>query len=402
MRGIRHARLPLVTILALAFAGLPAEISLATHLPPLNGKIAFTSTGPKDTNIFVMNADGSGRTQMTDDGPFTVTVQPAWSPDGTKIAFSHLAHGFDTHQIVLMNADGSGRTALTSGEVSKTNPAWSPEGEEIAFEGSGDIYVMDADGTDQRNLTNNTVREYSPTWSPDGTRIAFFTDTRGMNGEGTTEIFVMNADGSGRTNITNGAGEDSYPAWSPDGTKIAFNSIAPDGWYDIFVMAPDGSGRTNLTRAPGNEEVPVWSPDGTLIAFNFGALYVMNADGSGGFRHLSDWAYDVDWQAVDVPVPSVTPARSREGRFAVFEVSIPPIGGFVEYAYTARGGRAKRGKDYKRKTGVLRFVPEETVKYLRVKTKEDAADEPTETFFLEVSYPRGPYDSGKARIVDDD
>ena len=155
---------------------------------------------------------------------------------------------------------------LTNDTASDYSPAWSPDGTEIAFESRRDgfyeIYVMDADGSNQTRLTNNTVLDESPAWSPDGTKIAFVSLTAPF-----FDIHVMDADGANRTRLTNdtvpfGSGA---PAWSPDGTKIAFSSYRDDS-VDIYVMDADGSNRTRLTHNGGYWGL-AWSPDGTKIAF---------------------------------------------------------------------------------------------------------------------------------------
>ena len=140
----------------------------AGQFPGTNGKIAYTKNldSCECSNIWVMNADGSGDTQLT----FEVSglnAEPSWSPDGTRIAFTSSRDGND------------------------------------------EVYVMDADGSGQTRLTNSPDTDYSPSWSPDGTRIAF-TSNRDGNGE----VYVMNADGTSPTRVTTTAGGDSFaPAW---------------------------------------------------------------------------------------------------------------------------------------------------------------------------------------------
>ena len=108
-----------------------------------------------------------------------------------------------------------GQTNLTNNAAFDSEPAWSPDGAKIAFiserDGNFEIYVMNANGSGQTNLTNNAAYDSQPAWSPDGAKIAF-TSERDGNGE----TYVMNADGSGQTNLTNYPRLDGYPAWSPE------------------------------------------------------------------------------------------------------------------------------------------------------------------------------------------
>ena len=244
------------------------------------GRIAFRSSRDGNSEIYVMNADGSGITRLTNRPE--PNFNPAWSPDGRRIAFTSDRDGnFEIH---VMNADGSGITQLTNHPERDWLPAWSPDGRRIAFDssrdGNRDIHVMNADGSGITRLTNRPELDSNPAWSPDGRRIAFHSSR-----DGNWEIYVMNADGSGITRLTNHPENDGSPAWSPDGRRIAFRS-SRDGNVEIYVMNADGSGITRLTNHPENDGSPAWSPDGRRIAFRSSRdgnveIYVMNADGSG-------------------------------------------------------------------------------------------------------------------------
>ncbi|MDP6512914.1 MAG: hypothetical protein QF878_06995 [SAR202 cluster bacterium] len=111
-----------------------------------------------------------------------------------------------------LHADGSGQTNLTNNSAADADPAWSPDGAKIAFwsgrDGNSEMYVMNTDGSDQTRLTTNDAWE--PAWSPDGAKIAF-----SSHRDGDWEIYLMNADGSGQTRLTNDPAHDSSPAWSP-------------------------------------------------------------------------------------------------------------------------------------------------------------------------------------------
>jgi Tol biopolymer transport system component len=188
-----------------------------------------------------MNADGSDVIQLTNDNQ--VNCCPAWSPDGSKIAFVVQVPQDDTSEIWVMNADGSNPTNLTNKAGEDCCLAWSPDGSKIAFfsdrDASSSIYVMNADGSNPIRLTADTRVEHTPAWSPDGTRIAFFS---GRHHDWV--IYVMNPDGSNRIRLTNDHNDGRYPVWSPDGSKIAFIEYVKD--Y-VYVMNADGSGLTYTT-----------------------------------------------------------------------------------------------------------------------------------------------------------
>jgi len=188
-----------------------------------------------------------------------------WSPDGSRIV--HDSFG----DIYVVNADGTNPVNLTPGPDGGIDPAWSPDGSQIAFTSSRlsdqDIYVMDADGSNKVRLTD--LREaapaawwwpaYEPAWSPDGTRIAFV----GPSEQASTTIWVMNSDGSNLTKITDDLlGYQAWrPSWSPDGSGIAYWVFRPDDGYcyQVYVMDEDGSNPTNITNHESCNTVPDWS-----------------------------------------------------------------------------------------------------------------------------------------------
>src|SRR5437762_10505529 len=155
----------LATVLALALAGCGSD-STAPSGRPAAGQIAFTTDRDGNPEIYVMNADGAGLRNLTNNPTFDFEL--AWSPDGTKIAFSSGRDG-DT-EIYLMHADGTGLVNLTHNPGQDLWPKWSADRTRIAFHseraGNGEIYVMNADGSGLRNLTNNPAADLAPAWRP--------------------------------------------------------------------------------------------------------------------------------------------------------------------------------------------------------------------------------------------
>jgi Tol biopolymer transport system component len=223
-------------------------------------QLAFViGTGPS-ADIYVMASNGSGASRITTQ--LGSDVDPAWSPDGSRIVFASDRDG--NFELYVMNANGENPVRLTNVPAADYRPAWSPDGARIAFvsarDGNAEIYVMNADGTNPVRLTSNAARDAEPAWSPDGSRIAFSSDRDGSGG-----IWTMNADGSGLTRLTTNSRGDWQPAWSPDGTRIAF-SRPSSNTTDIFIVKTDGSGLTQLTHGIDSAADPSWSPDGRKIA----------------------------------------------------------------------------------------------------------------------------------------
>jgi len=238
-------------------------------------QLAFADTAGGNPDIYVIYADGTGRTRLTLDP--ARDVEPAWSPDGRKVVFTSDRDG--NAEIYVMNADGTTPVRLTYDATGDHTPTWSRDGR-IAFvserNGNTEIYVMNADGTSPVNLTNHPAGDGDPAWSPDGEKIAFVSDRDGNAG-----IYVMNADGSGVTRLAGAATSDELggqpvhegvagPAWSPDGATIAFSRVV---WNPemgptpvIFLMTADGSEVRQLTAAEYHSD-PAWYPDGRTIAF---------------------------------------------------------------------------------------------------------------------------------------
>ena len=154
------------------------------------------------------------------------------------------------------NRDGSAPERLTVTNAANLSPAWSPDGSKIAFVsdrfGKPHIFIMDANGGNVQRLTTNGGNNFNPAWSPKGDKIAYTHMAGGF------QIFTINPDGSGDSQLTT-VGSNERPRWSPDGRLIAFSSKR-DGGEAIYVMRADGSGQTRVSRTPGKSQHPTWSP----------------------------------------------------------------------------------------------------------------------------------------------
>jgi len=253
--------------------------------------LAFVSTRDGDYAIFEMSSDGGGQHRLTDSNGDTSNlsglffqVEPAWSPDGTKIAFASRRSG--SFDIYAMNADGTGTKRLTSAKESDEHPTYSPDGTQIAFARAGDINVMNGDGTDQRRISDINAEESDPAWSPNGKWIAY---GRRTPGGPIKELWLMRPDGSDRHALTHLGGQAFTPAWSPDSRRIVFSSKTPAGtYYELRTIGVDGKGLRAVARTTADDFEPSWSPSGDEIAFQEeGGIFTVKL-GGGDVKRLTD------------------------------------------------------------------------------------------------------------------
>ena len=243
----------------------------------------------REGNIWTMNPDGSGVTQVTDgeadDG------YPAIHPDCGSVAFVRGGGG-----ILEAALDGSGETLVYAGEGETwRTPRWSPDGAMLSassdLDGTNAIFVMEANGANLARLTDATVSSGDADWHPDGELLVF---------SAFGDIATIHADGTAETLLTTDEAWDAGPKWSPDGTQIVFQSTRGGGSH-LYVMDADGSNITALTTE-GEQERPDWSPDGLQIAYRSwtdnAEIEKANADGSGAVNltNTPDNEFEVDWR----------------------------------------------------------------------------------------------------------
>jgi len=259
--------------------------------PPLKDKIAYVSFREFYPQIYVMNADGSGQTRLTN-RPIWNEI-PTWSPDGRRVAWIHSRD--DSSGLYVMNADGSSQRNLAP-NMGAALISWSPDGQRIAFTSAGQIFVMNSDGSGLTRFTKSAAGGYDPRWSPDGSKIAFVSNPYTLNS--LDDVFVMNIDGTGEVNLSNTALNNvpnAEPSWSPDSKKVAFVSWR-DGISEVYVVDTTGENLTRLTKNAVDDRIPSWSPNGDLIAFYQNQqIAVMHPDGSGQRILSSGPGIDLDF-----------------------------------------------------------------------------------------------------------
>jgi len=297
---ITQTGLPLV-LLGVPLLFFSCSKPFDSQVPPgLSGKIYFNSNRTGDSEIFVMNIDGSGLTNLSK-SPDTDDEMPAVSPDGRKIVFmrGHF-NDFDSFELWIMNSDGSEQIQLTHNDKADGHPDWSPDGSKIVFvswrDGNDEIYIMNADGSNPRRLTDNPASDNDPDWSPDGRWIVFKSNRAYASGppqettglDSSFEIFLMDTTGSHLTRLTFDGYSDHDPDWSPDGSTIAFLRYREGKGPDVWFMNPDGSAQRNFTKS-GNSWYTSWSPDGNWLTFcstrsDNTDIWLTSLDGEGPFQ----------------------------------------------------------------------------------------------------------------------
>jgi TolB protein len=303
---------------ALVAAGLAASFSRATP-PGKDGRIAFQRyelhDAPYAAHIVVANSDGTGQRTLTHASRGNVDGAPDWAPDGSRIAFERC--GPRVCSIDTVSPTGRDLRRLSPGcprtrpRLCKNDhePAYSPDGRRIAFwRGNGEkgngLMLMVGDA--RLKHVHRLGPGFEPAWSPDGKQLVFLAKTKTSQA-----LYVSNADGSGRHRITpSGLPAGDQPDWSPDGTRILFAS-GPADRDNLYTIRPDGTDVRQLTHFKGKTKVTVgsYSPDGGSIVFStdVGAVnppgaflddvFVMTADGTDirPVTRARNWDGSPDW-----------------------------------------------------------------------------------------------------------
>jgi TolB protein len=261
--------------------------------PPPPSTLLFVSSRDGDYAIFGVSANGDehrltkAKGNASSPAGLFFQTEPAWSPDGRRIAFVSRRDG--RSHINVMRADGKGLRRLTDSASDDESPTWSPDGRRIAFSRGGALFAIRSQGGPARRIGRAVGGEaFDPAWSPNGKLIAY--DYR-PPGYSIREIWVVGVGGKQARQVTKIREVSTRPAWSPDGRRIAFQSDANGGHVEIYSIGLDGSGLRRVTRSEIDTFDPDWSPDGRKIAFSRnGAIWTI--DRSGRERKLTSGKND--------------------------------------------------------------------------------------------------------------
>ena len=287
--------------------------SAALAKAPATPKIVFTSTRDGNSEIYIMNPDGSAQVNLTQHG--APDYDPVWSPTGEEILFVSNRGGVE--DLYMMKADGTQVRRVFRRSVGREHPSWSPDGKQLAYHRFNKltIYIAAKDGKNEEKLTDGLW----PTWSPDGSEIAFVGDEAfALRGDGVLNaanprIQIINL----RTNVK----DDPFlrkklmfhPAWAPNSTRIAFSWIDLDaipvedliGGADpadteaIYLANRDGSGLKQIVEAKTSS--PVWAPRGdelVYVKWDRGDRQLFKIDFNGGISEQLTRRgdnFDADW-----------------------------------------------------------------------------------------------------------
>jgi TolB protein len=247
-------------------------------------KIYFVSTRTGNKEIWSMDFDGTNQKQLTFNR--SINIEPAISPDGTKLAFTSFAKG--TPHIVIMDTTTGRILPFYNQQASLNNsPSFSPDGTKLYYassaSGYAQIYVSDLDGKNFRRISNARAVEVEPKVNPKSPNMLAFSSGR----SGPEQIFRMNTDGADVEQLTDGTGEASNPAWHPDGQHLLFAWTRgyAQGAFNIFQMDTASRQYNQLTSGAGRNENPSWAPDGTHLCFvstrsGTSQIWTMLADGT--------------------------------------------------------------------------------------------------------------------------
>ena len=234
--------------------------TLTGHKGIASSTIAFISNRSGRKEVYLADYDGANGRQITHDNG--LSVSPALSPDGRKLAYTGYQSGYaDIYVIDLVTG---ARVRLVKFPGTNSGARFSPNGGQLACsvskDGNPELYVVGLGGG-ARRLTRTRGCESSPTWSPDGTEIIYACDEAGA-----PQLYRISSGGGSGRMIQTGFGYCTEPSWSPDGQRLAFN-VRSGGAFAVAVMDVNGGG----ARIVAQGENPVWGADSRHLVYSTGS-----------------------------------------------------------------------------------------------------------------------------------
>jgi TolB protein len=242
-------------------------------------KVAFVADRTGHKEIYTCDYDGANALQLTHDG--AISVSPALSPDGHKLAYTGYQSGYA--DIYLIDLASGARNRIIKFPGTNSGAAISPDQGRIACtlskDGNPEIYVTGINGDGPRRLTRTRGVESSPSWSPNGSEIIYSSDEKGS-----PLLYRISAGGGSGRLLSTGFSYNTEPSWSPDGKKVAFN--VRSGGFQIAILDLDSSA-TRVAVSDG--ESPAWGPDSRHIIFSRGnGLYLFDTVSGRENRIIGD------------------------------------------------------------------------------------------------------------------
>jgi TolB protein len=249
-------------VLAFLLVGMATAVAPSPK-PNTTRLLVASSNHSGNWEIYLVQPDTGETKNLTNDK--AKDTQPAWSPDGKRIAFVSDRGG--APKLWIMDADGGNPQAISADTKGCSWLRWSPDGKRIAFMierfGKTDIYTVEVTTGKTIKLTDEKFSSREPAWSPDGKKIAYSYYPE----KGRWRLYLMNTDGTAKRDL---AGEEGGvgAAWSPDSKQLAFTSLRGDEGFRAYVIDSDGKNVRDLFThsSPTVCAIPQWSADGKKIA----------------------------------------------------------------------------------------------------------------------------------------